>query len=168
VGVAARDSICRKLAGDAGLPAADSFLAYLSAAVSIDAGDRFTIDGPWRRVDHYPVAVDAAQLASGRLTGPISLDENGVPSSAQVWTGTGVDGFASGFTCDDWESGSGVGSWGWASSAATKWVRFGDTEGCATDPYASCCFGDRVVLFWNDFEGGSWTPEWSDTVGMVP
>jgi len=170
-GIAAGDSICRTFAANGHLPGADFFLAYLSDSASIAAKDRLSINGPWSRLDHYRVADDLVELTSGRLKVPIAVDETGaVPYQVQgEWTGTNIDGTPTGAACGDWTSNSSgdVASWGKNGYASSEWIDLADNAACSGGK-ALYCLGDKIVIFWNDFEGGLYTPPWSVTVGMTP
>ena len=125
-GLAAGDNICRELAGNAGLPNANTYKAWLSTA-STDAychvqgqtGKKATgcvgtavPAGPWYRYDgvgRFTGTVDELVGAEPRIYQPIRYDENGGDLSADTvsfWTGTEASGAASPSTCAGWVVGT--------------------------------------------------------------
>ncbi len=163
IGVEAGDAICRSLAADAGLPAPDSFVAWLSTAQD-DALDRITSNGPFRRVDGVAVAASKAALASGALASSIHVDEVGRylvgNGGGSAWTGTlAGGGLAAGLSCGDWVGG-GNGRKGIASVA-----RVGNWSDSSSDSCAGAgrlyCFSNQTTLFWDNFELTGDSRRWS-------
>src|ERR1044072_1950499 len=105
-GLAPADAPCQRSARSTGLPHPDSFHAWLSTS-PVDAIDRLTIDGPWKRLDGVQIASSKADLGDGRLFSTITQDEYGEYRPGEVvWTGTLGDGTSSGETCSDWTNGT--------------------------------------------------------------
>ena len=75
-GVTAGYLICQNLAAAAHLPAPSSFVPWLSTA-AVDAVDRLTTDGPFRRIDGYTVAGNVANLVGGAPSNSIHVLEDG-------------------------------------------------------------------------------------------
>lgn len=101
----AADAICKQAAAEAELPVPESFKAWLSDS-NTNAIDRFTWDGPWKRLDGVPVAQNKADLTDGILFAPINLTEDGLYTALQggVWTSTNFDGTRTASNCQDWTS----------------------------------------------------------------
>jgi hypothetical protein len=164
IGVSAGYRICRNLAAAAHLPEPSSFVPWLSTT-AVDAIDRLTIDGPFRRPDGHIVAIDAAELVGVALPRNslhqfedatyLALHEN------EVWTGTLVDGTAAATVCDNWTEGTAAaaGRGGLASvGAVAQWT---DHTGYTCDwENRLYCFSNVITLFWDGFEGGT-TARWS-------
>ncbi len=164
-GLAAGDAICRSLAGAAALPAAETFVAWLSTG-AIAAGDRITTNGPFRRVDGYTVAGSKASLLGGAPTNSIHVDELGGHANLSnfVWTGTLANGTPSGFDCEDWTSAaSGVVTFGSRSRAlGENWTARGTTN-CGNNGRLYC-FANVVSIFWDGFDLTGNTSRWSTAV----
>ncbi len=164
-GVAAGDQICRTLATSAGLPAPESFVAWLSTS-SVGAADRVTANGPFRRVDAYAIANSKADLVDGTIQNSLHVHEDGsylIDPPFGATTGTLSDGTA-GQTCADWTS---------AASASARTVGFPagarlpdwtewSTFGCNTASRLYCV-SNRTALFWDGFESAG-TDRWSAAV----
>lgn len=108
IGLAAGDAICQSLAANAGLPAPDSFVAWLSTA-SVDAIDRLIADGPWKRVDGVQVAANRSALLVANpytlaIESAIAVDETGSYKFFQTFTGSDSTGGSSGHDCTGWTS----------------------------------------------------------------
>lgn len=104
-GRAGADLLCRDTAVGAGVTG--TFRAFLStssqAAIDVLVGSR-----GWVRLDGAPVFDTIADLTSGRHPFPIVLDENSLPYSERVWTGSNADGTAAGQMCNDWTASTGA------------------------------------------------------------
>ncbi len=166
-GLAAGDAICSSAAATAHLPDPDSFVAWLSTS-SIDARDRVTSDGPFRRLDAYIVAGDKDDLTDGSIDTSIHVDEHGnyLTGTPEVATGTLADGTASGLDCLDWTSAdvSDDHTGGRPNYARLPdWTEFSLAIGCNGNRRLYC-FSNRIVLFWDGFERGGDTSHWSSTV----
>jgi nitroreductase len=165
-GLAAADATCQRSARSTGLPHPDSFHAWLSTS-TVDAIDRLTIDGPWKRLDGVQIASSKADLGDGRLFSTITQDEYGEYRPGEVvWTGTLGDGTSSGETCSDWTNGTAAstGRSGTSSVSLSSWTN-GVERDCVDDdavPRHLYCFSDVVIDFWDGFESG-WTRRWSGT-----
>jgi hypothetical protein len=104
--VGGADAICQQLAGAAGLPG--TFAAWLSS-VGSSATDRLHhSDKPYVRRDGTVVATSWDDLTDGQLAAPISIDENGITQSGNVWTSTSFGGEVAvadtRATCIEWTS----------------------------------------------------------------
>jgi len=154
IGIDAGDAICRSLAGAAGLPYPQTFKAWLSTD-TINAVDRFTIDGPWRRVDGVPFADSIADLVSGRPFTSLGVTEFGGYSHERVFTGTLADGTAHPDTCSNWDSASGFGIFGFSSAAWSWWTETNETA-CSVHQSIYCLQDStQHVIFWDSFEDGT-------------
>ncbi len=106
--LAEADASCQAAAQSAGL--GGKWSAWISTS-RIPAQTRIG-DHTYMLVDKETIiANNKADLLDGSLQNAISLNEQGSPSSATVWTGTLGDGTASSDTCTDW-SGAGIGRYG--------------------------------------------------------
>ena len=161
-GIDAGDAICRSLAESAHLPYPETFKAWLSTD-TINAVDRFTTDGPWRRIDGVPFADDIADLVSGRPFTSLTVSELGDYLHVAVFTGTNSNGTAHADNCSNWDSSAGQAAFGF-SSAAWSWWSHASSRDC-TNEYPIYCLQDSTneVLFWSTFEDGT-TDEWSAAV----
>lgn len=160
-GLDAGDEICRNLAAQSHLPSPESFVAWLSDSL-VDAVDRVTVDGPFRRLDAYTLAGSKADLVDGALQTSIHVDENGTYRvwADPVWTGTHADGTQAPNHCLDWTATAGQkGRTGaLAHSRDASWSESSDDScGAAAHLY---CVSNRVTLFWDGFESGD-TGNWS-------
>jgi hypothetical protein len=163
-GVAAGDEICREAAAFAHLPQPESFVAFLSDS-AVEARDRLTSPGPWRRVDGYAVANSKADLLDSSPSNSFHVDEFGQyfgwPKA--VWTGTNADGTRSALRCSDWTTNvAGVSSYAGRSSVGRDyaWTTSAALQPCNT-PAALYCFSNTVTLFWDGFEITGDTSRWS-------
>lgn len=166
-GLAAGDAICASAAAAAHLPEPSSFVAWLSTS-STDARDRVTSNGPFRRLDAYIVANDATDLTDGSLDTSIHVDEHGnyLNGTPEVATGTLADGTASGVDCLNWASAdvSDDHTGGRPNYARLpEWTEFSLSVACS-NTRRLYCFSNRIVLFWDGFEGEGDTSRWSATV----
>lgn len=164
-GINAGYAICNQLASAAHLPNPASFVPFLSTP-AVDAKDRLTTDGPFRRVDGYAVANNLADLLDGSNQNSLHVHENGIYAGddLRVWTGTLEDGTGSpSGTCGGWtESASGFGVTGKASAARTgEWTDI-NAFACA-GPQNLYCFSNAITLFWDGFESAD-TGRWSASV----
>ena len=160
VGLAAADSVCRLRADAAGLPAADSFVAFLSDSSPGDgahAVDRLTLDGPWIRSDGIRIAQTKADLVDGTLDAPLNVDEFGTFYSNWVaWTGSTTDGLTTGADCVGWSVGDGSaqGTVGLVNTSSWDWVEAG-SSGCGLSPVRLYCFSNALAVIMVDgFESG--------------
>lgn len=158
-GIYAGDAICRSLAESEHLPYPETFKAWLSTD-TINAVDRFTTDGPWRRIDGVRFAEDIADLVSERPFTSLTVSEQGDYLHTAVYTGTLGDGTAHADNCSNWDSSAGQAAFGF-SSAAWRWWTFASSRDC-TNEYPIYCLQDSTheVLFWSTFEDGT-SDEWS-------
>ena len=166
-GLEAGDAICASAAAAAHLPDPDAFVAWLSTS-STDARDRVTSNGPFRRLDAFIVANNAADLTDGSLDTSIHIDEHGnyLNGTPEVATGTLADGTASGTDCLGWTSAdvSDDHTGGRPNYARLpEWTEFSLAIGCNGNRRLYC-FSNRIVLFWDGFERGGDTSHWSSTV----
>lgn len=157
-GIAAADQVYRTLAAAEHLPAADSFVAWISDS-SVAAIDRITVNGPFRRLDGYTVANNRAGLVSSGLFNSIHVDEKGrhATSSGTAWTGTFADGTASTNHCLDWtdDSFGEDGHAGYFSFPRTgRWTNGSDWS-CSGTGRRLYCISNVVTLFWDGFESGN-------------
>jgi hypothetical protein len=96
-GLAGADQICADLAEAAGLDG--QFKAWISSPDE-SAEERLAhADVPYARTDGIRVADDWADLVDGELAQPIDRDEQQVPVSGDVWTGTRATGGPADVTC---------------------------------------------------------------------
>jgi hypothetical protein len=162
-GLAAGDAICRSLAAAAGLPAADTFVAWLSDGVT-DAVNRYTTNGPWIRLDGVQVAVDRNHL-SNALAAPIHQTETGIYKSNQgVWTGTDAQGADTLTDCLGWssEAPEDSGTTGWANRASPDWTDR-STAACDATWMGLYCLADfSAFIFVDGFESADRTA-WSSS-----
>ncbi len=152
-GLAAGDAICRVRAAAAGLPHADWFGAWLSDGTT-SASARLVSDGPWVRLDGYPIAASKDDLVDGKVGTSIDLDENGTFRGTRAWTATNAFGGANaGLDCSGWLStaagSGGIGNTTWASGA---WTDFG-LDSCAGNNALYCFLDDGI--FAGDFDDGT-------------
>lgn len=157
--------ICRNLAAAAHLPAPESFVPWLSTT-TVDAVNRLTTDGPFRRIDGYAVANNVANLVSGAPSNSLHVLEDGsylTELNDVVWTGTNPDGTTiPGLVCSDWTDDGSVEA-GMAGTAnigrAVEWTVL-DAYHCGTVESHLYCFANVITLFWDGFESGT-TTRWS-------
>src|SRR5690606_25176390 len=95
------------LARQSGLPGAETFVAWLSTA-AVDAADRITVDGPFRRLDGFAVANNKADLIDGFASNSLHLDESGTYIGHPVYarTATSEHGVWVGGDCGGWTDGA--------------------------------------------------------------
>lgn len=155
VGLAAGDAVCQAEALSAGLPEPGSFKAWLSND-EINAIDRLVGRGPWSRLDGIPVAANRAELVSGELFAPISLQPDGNHNFRTPWTGTNAFGLSAGSNCAGWTLGDVAtdGTKGKANSVSADWASWAlgqDQCGLVRQLY---CFQDLIVdeVFADRFE----------------
>jgi hypothetical protein len=167
VGLAAGDAICRSLAVAAHLPAPDSFVAWLSSG-AVDAADRLTSNGPFRRIDGVLIASSKADLLDLSNSGSIHQFETGAyqqgGGGGHAWTGTEGSGTATGEDCSAWTSASNSleGRPGAASSTLdASWSGYGNVFGCGFTSPRLYCFSNVVTIFWDGFETGD-ALRWSE------
>jgi hypothetical protein len=166
VGIAAGDEICRNLAAVSGVPAPESFVAWLSDGTT-DARDRLTLtNAVYRRLDGYAVAANRADLIDGANTNSIHLDETGTYLNANTLVHTATDGDGTGNEdhCDGWTSAS---SSVFHRGGNASWTR---DDGWTDNSSGYChltsrlyCFSNVVTLFWDGFEQTGDTSRWSVT-----
>ncbi len=158
-GIAAGDSICRNLAGTAGLPLPEEFRAWLSDGLT-DAKDRFVEPGPWVRVDGVVVFPTTADMVVAGLFTGLNVTETGAYISYQrAWTGTFGSGTAAAERCGDWLDGSdGLhGKLGLCASTTNGWTANVSFD-CDWE-YRLYCFGPDIRIFEDGFESGN-TSAW--------
>jgi hypothetical protein len=164
-GLAAGDAICKSAAAAAGLPQPASFVAWLSTS-SVDARDRVTANGPFKRVDAYTVAGSEADLTDGSLDTSIHVYENGtyVVGTPEIATGTVADGTASGIDCAGWTSAGQSDDFtgGRANFAGLpEWTEFTHNGGCHNPLRLYCISNSTAALFWDGFEYTGNLDRWS-------
>ncbi len=164
-GINAGYAICNQLASAAHLPSPASFVPFLSTP-AVDAKDRLTTNGPFRRIDGYAIANNLADLLDGANQNSLHVREDGLyaDDDLRVWTGTLEDGTGSpSGTCGGWTEGaSGFGVTGKASAARTgEWTDI-NAFACA-GPQNLYCFSNAITLFWDGFENAD-TGRWSASV----
>ncbi len=165
-GIQAGFRICRNLAAAAHLPSPTSFVPWLSTTL-VDAVDRLTTDGPFRRPDGGVVAIDIAELVGPSFTrNSLHQQEDGLyihDSFDRVWTGTFPDGTGDGHRCDDWTDGStGHGRSGAANvGRVEQWTNI-NAYFCE-DEQRLYCFSNVITLFWDGFESAT-TERWTTAV----
>lgn len=113
-GLNGADAKCKAAADSAGAAAALENKDWV-AWISIDgtrAAERLTAGaGPYRLSNGTVIAQNSAGLTSfSGLMAPINLTEKSTTVSSLVWTGTGSDGYATPFTCEDFTSGAATSS----------------------------------------------------------
>jgi hypothetical protein len=164
-GLAAGDAICRNSAAAAGLPAPESFVAWLSAG-TIDAPSRLTVDGPWRRPNGVEIAPDLNFLTSrynSLLESDIEDQEDGSSTDEWVYTGTNQYGNPTGEDCAGWTSSEpgDAGAFGLANNSSADWSA-GFSTPCNV-AYHLYCFSNVVTIFADGFEIGD-PGAWSASV----
>jgi hypothetical protein len=155
-GLAGSDALCDQAAADAGL--GGSYRAWRSQnSPRIDAIDRLTEVGPWRRVDGALVAIDRADLVDGEIASPIRVQADGQKFDFLQWQATagtdpdgtlyvnnGTAGVSADVTCNNWTSTDGdisIAAASWASPFVTSglWSNAGAFIGCDA-PQRMYCF----------------------------
>lgn len=166
-GVEGADVSCQDQAAAAGLPGADSFVAWLSDT-GTDAKNRLTIDGPWYRADGVRVAASKAALIDGNIDSAISYIASGAHLSAadRVWTGTFDGGTKSPDTCNSWFSFDSNldGRVGSTDDTGYSWTNSSAFDSSCNNAGRWYCFGNSVVIFWDRFETGN-VKRWSSASG---
>jgi hypothetical protein len=121
-GLVGADAECQVRADAADL--GGTWMAVLSAGET-DARDRITIEAPVVNLLDEPIAADAADLWDTMLDNPVLYDENQTARPGDVWTGSTVDGTASGVDCSGWTKTAASGSRGGAEDANNDWLNRG-------------------------------------------
>ena len=164
-GLNAGDAICQTLAGNAGLHAPESYVAWLSDSSS-HAIDRLTGDGPWVRLDGVMVAANRSDLVDNyTILSSIHLTETGEYLRTFVFTGTYFDGLGSPNHCSGWTNGlSGDGETGDSPYSHMGWTQSAPRS-CA-EANRLYCFSNSNSwwIFEHGFENGT-TSGWTVTVG---
>jgi hypothetical protein len=122
-GVQGADAICAQEAAAEGLPG--TFKALLSTTTQ-PAASRFELAGPtWARMDGVAIVQQATDIASERLSAPISLGADGRSYADWdlAWTGSASGREPISATCEDWTSDAAEdqGRTGRVFSAARDW-----------------------------------------------
>jgi hypothetical protein len=157
-GLDAADSICIKLAEDAGLANHNNFVAWMSDSAD-DAYCRVhnltgkktnncgeselpAAAGPWVRTDGAPFGGPIEMLLppTNEVYTSLHFDETGtsVPIETRVWTGTGSTGSLHGTTCADW------------TTTSAQLVKVGKTDRTSGDWGSfsgTTCVADIMHLF---------------------
>ena len=164
-GLAAGDAICRNSAAAAHLPAPESFVAWLSD-ITVDARDRLTSNGPFRRPDGVEVAASEAYLENGWNPESIHQHEDGGYQADEgggvAHTGTDSAGLDSGHDCLGWtfDLPAQTGTTGTESSIESEsWTDAHET-GCHISSHLYC-FSNATILFWDGFDLTGDTSRWS-------
>ena len=153
-GVAAGDAICRHFAAAGHLPAAETYLAWLSVA-GAPAIDRITSDGPFRRPGGVEIAASKSELVAGTyLESDIETDELREHINEDVATGTDRFGQPTNLDCNGWTSASSgdVSASGRSASSTSSWTY--SQPGDCSSAHHLLCFSNVVILFADGFEGG--------------
>ena len=163
-GLAAGDAICHARAVAAGLPSPQSFVAWLSDA-NVDAIDRVTTNGPFKRLDGVQIAASKADLVDAtvgnyQIATAITVNELGDYVGGFTWTGSSSAGEALPETCNNWTSADSAdeGWRGYTQETRGFWTT-GFAVACSS-PHYLYCFSNDGTLFWDGFESGS-TAQWS-------
>ncbi|MBP9142983.1 MAG: hypothetical protein KBF21_06070 [Thermoanaerobaculia bacterium] len=165
-GIDAGFRICRNLAAAAHLPAPASFVPWLSTSL-VDAVDRLTTDGPFRRPDGLIMALDVAELVGPAFPrNSLHQQEDGRYLDGghdRVWTGSLADGTGDGYLCDDWTNDvSGHGRSGGANVGRVfEWTD--DNNYFCSNQQRLYCFSNVITLFWDGFESAT-TERWTTAV----
>jgi hypothetical protein len=107
----------------------------------ISAKDRFTIDGDIENMKGELVAKGSADLWDENLENAVRYDEAGNDIASQkVWTGSLWNGEPAFGTqnCSDWDSRSGLGSYGFSDQNTAHWLFFSDIGACNTEARLYC------------------------------
>jgi hypothetical protein len=165
-GLDGADRICRNLAAAANLPSPDSFVAWLST-IAIDARDRLTTDGPFRRVDGFLVADDLDDLVDGGIDASLHVIEDGtyLGVTSPVWTGTSSDGTMAANRCDDWLSQS------FTTNGLQGRVEQATLPAWTSSANNACgglarlyCVSNVVAIFWDGFDLTGDASRWTEGV----
>jgi hypothetical protein len=163
-GVNAGYAICRNLAAAAHLPSPNSFVPWISTG-AVDARDRLTTDGPFRRLDGYPIAGSVVDLLDGATQNSIHQYETGAyawNTNPAVWTGTLADGTRDVHTCNGWTADADSGTTGGLGYARFDgWTRV-NSYVCSA-PFHLYCISNVVTVEWDSFESGD-TGRWTVAV----
>lgn len=169
VGLAAGDAICQSLATSAGLPAPLSFVAWLSTA-SVDAVDRLSADGPWKRLDGVEIAANRAALLTASpfpvtLASALVVDEGGTYLGHNAYTGSTSLGRATLEDCNGWTSASaGIdATFGFVQDTRGFWTTSSTQLASCSSPYRLYCFSNLGGIFRDGFESGD-RARWSASV----
>lgn len=143
MGLKGADNYCVSRAGQAGLPQAIKFKAFLSDSQTDVADRMFHAEGRYVLVDGSVVADDWTALLTQPLQHPINLTELGEELINGVWTGTeyGTGKLVPGASnCEDWTSNnpSKVAYFGDSASVDSEWVYYS-----GTNPYG--CVGNYSI-----------------------
>ncbi|MBZ0090186.1 MAG: hypothetical protein K8H90_07395, partial [Thermoanaerobaculia bacterium] len=170
-GLAAGDAICRSLAETAALPSPQSFVAWLSND-AVDAIDRVTTNGPFKRIDGVEIAASKSELVvatigADSIETAIVVDEHGEYSGnlgQTSWTGSDSLGERVADTCAGWTSPDGAddGRSGLPSSVRSYWTSATPARACNA-LLRLYCFSNTLTIFWDAFESST-TDRWSATV----
>lgn len=171
VGLAAGDQICRTLAQNASLPNFASYRAWLSSD-AVDAIDRVTTNGPFKRIDGVEIAVSKSELVVASIGAyaietAIVIDERGEYSGnlgQASWTGSDHLGERVAENCDGWTSADGAddGRCGLPHSVRGYWASSTPAPACSS-PRRLYCLSNVFSIFWNGFESFN-TDRWSATL----
>jgi hypothetical protein len=169
VGVAAGDAICQSLATTAGLAAPQSFVAWLSTA-SVDAVDRLSADGPWKRLDGVEIAANRAALLTASpflqtLPSALVVNEDGTYVGQNAYTGSTSLGRATLEDCNGWTSASAGTDATYGSVQDTRgyWTTSASQLVACSSPYRLYCFSNLGGIFRDGFESGD-RARWSASV----
>lgn len=169
-GLEGADRVCQNLAAAAHLPGPDLFVAWLGA-LPVDASDRISTDGPFRRLDSFPIAFSFDDLRDGIAANSLHVDEHGayLTEKGETWTGANALGIAVAANCNGWTSASAAASGrdGWADRARTGLWSDAFDKPC-DEPAHLYCIANRIALFWDGFDATGDTTRWSSAVGAVP
>lgn len=166
-GLAAGDAICRARATVASLPSPESFFAWLSDE-DVDAIDRVTTDGPFKRPDGVQIAASKADLVDAtvgnyQIATAIAVTELGAYVGGFTWTGSGSTGEVLPENCDNWTSADIVddGWRGYTQETRGFWTT-GAAVACSI-PQHLYCFSNLGTIFADGFESDD-TSSWSASV----
>ncbi len=166
-GAAGADAVCQARALAANLPNPDSFVAWMSDPTS-NASTRLTANGPFVRLDGFPLAATKAEMIglSGKLRTGLNVDElghyvTGTISAYHAWTGTEYTGTVALYHCMGWTSAlaANMGTAGDFDTARYfTWTSAGSPY--CNQPHRLYCFSTQPMVFWDNFERGD-TLKWS-------
>ncbi|MEO8195694.1 MAG: hypothetical protein ABI689_03125 [Thermoanaerobaculia bacterium] len=167
-GIAAGDAICRARALSAGLPSPQSFVAWLSDD-GVDAIDRVTTNGPFKRLDGVEISASRAGLVDPglgqyALDTTVSVDENATYLGVKVWTGSTTLGERAIENCANWTSALALDDArpGYMEEIRGFWTTSNSVVTCDV-PRHLYCFSNVITIFWDGFESGDRT-RWSASV----
>lgn len=121
-GLSGADEKCQAQADAADL--SGTWKAVLSAG-GTNARDRIVIDGPVLNMLDESIAANGPDLWDMMLDHPVLYDETLAARPGDVWTGSAVDGTASGVDCSGWTATSASGHRGGAEDANNDWLNRG-------------------------------------------